>query len=145
MRWSQTSINRSAQVVAAFEPISRCSSGSLSLTAASTLSFPAVTLNGSDQTQTASLVVTPDDETGSNAGWNITGTSTTFTKSGGRTLPTTATTLTAASAAAASGNCSLPTNSLSYPITLPAGAGAPTAVKLYNASAYRAAVVERRR
>ena len=34
----------------------------------------------------------------------------------------------------ASQNCSLPTNSIAYPVTLPAGAGPPAAVKLYNAS-----------
>jgi hypothetical protein len=42
--------------------------------------------------------------------------------------------VTAASAAAGSGNCSVPSNSLTYPISLPAGTVAPTAVKLYNAA-----------
>jgi hypothetical protein len=37
-------------------------------------------------------------------------------------LPTTATTITGASSSAATGNCSLPTNSVTYPLTLPAGA-----------------------
>jgi hypothetical protein len=43
--------------------------------------------------------------------------------------------VTSGSAAAATGNCSLPTNTIGYPATLPAGATPPTAVKLYNASA----------
>jgi hypothetical protein len=51
-----------------------CGGGSLSLSAPNTLSFPSVTLNGRDQTQTASLVLTVDDETDSNSGWNVTGT-----------------------------------------------------------------------
>ena len=52
----------------------------------------------------------------------------------GHTLPTTATTDTAGSAAATAGNCVMPTSSIGYPVTLPAGAGPPTAVKLYNAA-----------
>jgi hypothetical protein len=91
-------------------------------------------LNGSDQTVSTNAILTPDDETSSGAGWNITGTSTTFTNVGGKTLPTTATVVTAGSGSAGSGNCSVPSNSLTYPISLPAGATAPTAVKLYNAA-----------
>jgi hypothetical protein len=112
-----------------------CDGGSLSLSAPGTLSFPTVTLNGTNQTRAASLVLTVDDQTASNSGWNVTGTSTTFTKAGGRTLPTTATSVTSASAAAATRNCSLPTSTIGYPATLPAGGLPPTPVKLYNASA----------
>jgi hypothetical protein len=72
---------------------------------------------------------------GTAAGWNIQATSTTFTNAAGKTLPTTATAVTAATAAAASGNCDLPANSVAYPLTLPAGATAPTAAKVYNAAA----------
>ena len=72
---------------------------------------------------------------GTAAGWNVQATSTTFTNTASRTLPTTATAVTAAAATAASGNCDLPTNSVAYPLTLPAGASAPTAVKAYNAAA----------
>src|SRR5581483_4918395 len=106
--------------------------GSLSLSAAGSASFSALTLNGSDQTATASVVLTPDDERGTDLGWNITGTSTTLTNASSQTLSTTATAVTGASAAAATGNCSLPTNSITYPITLPAGSTPPTAVKVYN-------------
>src|SRR5205085_6108415 len=103
------------------------------ITVPTSISMSGVTLSGSNQTSTGSLVVTPDDETNAGSGWNITGTSTTFT-AGTHTLSTTGTTLASASAAAATGNCSLPTNSTTYPVTLPAGATAPTAVKLYNAA-----------
>ena len=109
-----------------------CGGGSLSLTAPTTASW-SVTLNGTDQTPTTNVSFTVDDESGNRAGWNLTGTSTTFTN-GVRTLATTATTVTAASATPGAGNCASPTNSISYPTTLPAAATAPTAVKLYNAS-----------
>src|SRR5579864_785035 len=50
------------------------------------------TLNGANQTVTATQALDVSDATGSGAGWNITATSTTFA-SGGNTLPTTATTV----------------------------------------------------
>jgi hypothetical protein len=132
---TQTS-NRSgtwAGAIAAFKPLV-CSGGALTLPAPSAVSFPSVTLTGLDQTKTAASQLNPNDATGSGSGWNIQGTSTTFT-SAGSSLPTTATRLTSASVTAGSGTCSLPTNSVSYPITLPAATTAPPAVKLYNAAA----------
>ena len=122
-----------AAAIAAFKPVS-CTGGSLSLGTPASLGFPAVTLNGQDQSKTANSVLSPSDMTNSASGWNIQGTSTTFT-AGAKTLPTTATRLTSASAVAASGNCTLPTSSITYPVTLPAAATAPSAVKLYNAAA----------
>ena len=112
-----------------------CTGGSLTLTSPSSHSFPSVVLNGVNRTSTQTVSLTPSDMTGSSTGWNIQATSTTFTNAGSKTLPTTATTFTGASASAATGNCALPTNTMTYPITLPAGATAPTAVKVYNASA----------
>jgi Concanavalin A-like lectin/glucanases superfamily/Domain of unknown function (DUF2341) len=135
MSWTQTGINRSAQVAAAFAPISPCNGGSLGLNAPSSISFPAKTLSGTNLTASASLQLTPDDETANGAGWNITGTSTTLKNGSSRTLPTAATTVTAASASAGTGNCSLPTNSISYPLTLPAASTPPAGVRLYNAAA----------
>jgi hypothetical protein len=121
-------------VIATFKPAT-CSSGSLSLSAPGSTSFNGVTLNGTDQTATATVTLKPDDETAAHTGWNVTETSTTFNDGSGHTLPTTATVTTAASAAAAGGNCVLPTNSVTYPVILPAGTTAPTAVKAYNAAA----------
>jgi hypothetical protein len=121
-----------AGVIVAFKP--GCSGGSLTLNSPGSVGYPSVTLNGKNLTAGASGAFTPNDQTNSNAGWNIDGTSTTFT-TGSRALPTTATQLTAASAAAATQNCSLPTNSVAYPVTLPAGATAPAAAKLYDAAA----------
>jgi len=120
-------------VIAAFKP--GCTGGSLSLNTPSSVTLPTVTLNGLDQSTSTTGVLTPNDQTNSGAGWNIAGTSTTFTNGSSQTLPTTATQITAYSAAAASQNCSLPTNSITYPVTLPAAAVAPTAVKLDNAAA----------
>ena len=121
-----------AAVIVAFKP--GCAGGSLALTPPSTVTFPSTALNGKDKTATITGAFTPNDQTNSGSGWNITGTSTTFT-TGSRTLPTTATQITAASVAAASQNCSLPTNSITYPETLPAAATAPAAVKVYNGAA----------
>jgi hypothetical protein len=78
--------------------------------------------------------MTVDDETGSGSGWNLDATSTTLT-TGSYTLPTTATTILSATDSAASGNCSMPTNSISYPVTLPAASTPPTAIALFNAAA----------
>jgi hypothetical protein len=120
--------------IVTFKP-STCTGGSLTLTAPATLGFPSLTINGTDQTISTTLQLTPDDESGSGAGWNITGTSTTFTNAASRTLPTTATQVTAAAVAAVGATCALPTSSITYPTTLPAGGTPPTAVKLYNAAA----------
>src|ERR1700756_4089799 len=70
------------------------SAGSLAFVSApGNISFSA-TLNGTDQTVTSNQGLDVGDATGSGAGWNITATSTTFT-SGGHTLSTSATTVTA--------------------------------------------------
>jgi hypothetical protein len=79
-------------------------------------------------------VLTPNDMTGGGAGWNVQATSTTFTAGTGKSLPTTATQVTGASAVASTGNCSLPTNSVSYPVTVPAATTAPTPVKVYRSA-----------
>lgn len=121
-----------AAAIATFKP--GCTGGSLILTSPATVTYPSVALTGKDQTASTTGVFTPNDQTNSNAGWNIQGTSTTFTN-GTHALATGATQLTAASAASASQNCSLPTNSITYPVTLPAGTTAPTAIKLYDAAA----------
>lgn len=100
------------------------------------VTFPGVTLNGSDQTVTQTQAFDVSDATGSNAGWSITATSTQFTAAGVHTLPTTATTITGAPAQACdvSSSCTLASNAISYPYTLPAAAVAPPATKMYNAA-----------
>jgi hypothetical protein len=52
------------------------------------------------------------------------------------TLSTSASSVTGVTATCASGTtCTNPTNSISYPLTVPAAGTAPTAVKLFNAAA----------
>jgi hypothetical protein len=71
-----------------------------------------------------------------NAGWNIAATSTLFTNGGAtHTLPAGATTIQAAPTDVCDSACTLATNSIAYPYTLPAAVVAPTATKLFNASA----------
>jgi hypothetical protein len=107
----------------------------LSMTAPTLIAFPALILNGSNQTAmvTASLDVT--DASAGN-GWNISATSTTFT-TGTFQLPTDAMTVasTPAWACDTGFTCAAPIDSVTYPYTLPAGATAPAATELVNAAA----------
>ena len=109
--------------------------GSLSMTAPTTVAFSS-TLNGTDQTAISPQAFDVLDQTGSAAGWNLTATSTTFT-SGANTLSTAATTLPLAPSPScdASVTCTTAVTNVSYPYTLPAGPTAPTATKMYNATA----------
>jgi photosystem II stability/assembly factor-like uncharacterized protein len=111
-----------------------CSTGSLGLSGPSSISLPGKTITGSDQTAVTTAVLTPDDETAFGLGWSINATSTQFANAGGKLLPASATTITGASASAAPGNCTLPTNAISYPVGLPAGASPPPASKVYDAA-----------
>jgi len=99
------------------------------------VSFSA-TLNGSNQTVTANQALDVSDGTGSGAGWSITATSTTFTTAGAVTLANNSTTVASTPTTACDGgsSCTLATNSVSYPYTLPAAASAPAATKVFNAA-----------
>ena len=78
------------------------------------------------------------DATGSGTGWNITATSTTFTTGGAtsHTLPTSAVTVQSAPSVScdAGATCTAASSNVSFPYTLPAGATAPTATKIHNAT-----------
>ncbi len=110
--------------------------GTLSLSSSATPSVSA-TLDGTDQTPSYTLPMTVNDFTGSGSGWNVTITSTTFSTGGGspHLLSTTASNATGVTALCASGTCTAPTNAITYPLGVPAGSSAPTAVKLFNAAA----------
>jgi WxL domain surface cell wall-binding len=80
-----------------------------------------------------------NDATGSGAGWNVTASATVFT-TGSITLPTTALTVNGSGTLATAGTvptaacstattCTLPTNTVTYPMTI-----LTTAVKIYNAA-----------
>jgi WxL domain surface cell wall-binding len=109
----------------------------LSVAGNGTPSF-SLTLNGDDQTTSYTLPIQIVDARGlaTGGGWNVTVTSTQFNNGAGRTLPTTASTITGVTAGCHTGStCTVPTNSVSNSsLALPAGATAPTAVKFYNAA-----------
>ncbi len=109
--------------------------GSLSLTTSAAPAFSA-TLNGSDQTASYTVPTVATDSRGSGAGWNLTITSTQFTTGGATpsTLATNASSITGVTNTCAGGSCTNPTNSVTYPVGVPAGATAPTAVKYFNAA-----------
>jgi hypothetical protein len=113
------------------------SQATLSVSTAAAPSFSA-NLDGGDQEKTYAVPLTlSDTRTGGSAGlgWNTTITSTQLT-SGAKTLPSTASTITAVSSACANGGlCASPANSITYPVAVPAGAGPPAAVKFYSAAA----------
>ena len=137
-----------ASVVAALAGVSAAPAGATvpataTLTAGSLafVSIPAsitfsATLNGIDQTATSNTVLDVGDATGSGAGWNIQGTSTTFT-TGTHSLSNAATTIGGAptDVCDTGATCTTGTNGTTYPYTLPAGATAPTATKLFTATA----------
>jgi hypothetical protein len=112
--------------------------GSLTLTGVTNVSAPPVTLNGDDQTTTYSMGLTVSDARGSGAGWNLSITSTAFT-TGSQSLSNTASSINAAPTVACSGvggHCTSPDDSaITYPVGVPAGASAPTAVKFFDAKA----------
>ena len=111
-----------------------CRAGGLNLTAPGSLAWPSTALAGTNQTVTTTAAVTIDDETAGFAGWSLSLTSTTLTNAGSKTLPTTAATLTGVSAAAGTGDCTMPTNAIAYPVAVPAAASPPAAVKVFDSA-----------
>ncbi len=109
--------------------------GTLIFTPLTSPSF-SFTLTGATGTITSQRTFKVNDTTASGVGWHVTITSTQFTTAGGKTLPTTATTITGVSTACTAGQtCVVPTNGISsYPITMPAGTTAPTAVTYFSAN-----------
>lgn len=94
------------------------------------------TLNGTNQNVTDTFVIDAKDNTGTGAGWKLQITSTQFSTGGAtpKTLSTTAASLTGVTAVCDAGTCTAPTNGITYPLTVPAGATAPAAVSFYNAA-----------
>jgi hypothetical protein len=110
------------------------SAGSLAFVSTPSNVIFAATLNGLDQTPTDHETFDVGDA-GSGTGWNLTATSTTFT-TGTQPLATSATTANGAptDACDTSATCTLATNAITYPYTLPAAATPPTATKLFNSA-----------
>jgi hypothetical protein len=109
--------------------------GALSGSSSATPSV-SVTLNGTDQTPTYTAPLAANDETGSGSGWNLTISSTQFSTGGGspKTLSTSASAINSINSACTQGTCTSTTNSVGYPVLIPAGSS-PTPVKFFNASA----------
>jgi hypothetical protein len=109
--------------------------GSLALSNGSTASITD-TLDGTDQSVGYTLPLTLTDARGTGAGWNLTVTSTTFSDGSGHTLATSASSIASvAMVCVAGGTCTNPTNAITYPVTMPAAASAPAAIKLFNSAA----------
>jgi WxL domain surface cell wall-binding len=109
--------------------------GSLALSNGATASI-SDTLDGTDQTVSYTVPLTLTDARGSGAGWNLTLTSTTFTDASSHTLSTSASTIASvAMVCIAGGTCTNATNAITYPVTVPAAATAPAAVKVFNSAA----------
>lgn len=94
----------------------------------------AVVLSGTDSVVSYALPISVSDLRGTGAGRNLTVSATTWT-SGSATLPATASSVTAVTAACSGGVCTAPINSVTYPFVLPAAVSPPAAVKLFNAAA----------
>ena len=109
--------------------------GSIALSNGATASLTS-TLDGTDQAVSYTVPLTLTDARGSGAGWNLTLTSTTFDDGAGHTLATSASTIASVAMACIGGNsCTSATNSITYPLTIPAAASAPAAVKVFNSAA----------
>ena len=109
--------------------------GVLSVSSTATPSFSA-NLNSGDQTPTYTAALTTVASVSPPAGWKETITSTTFS-SGTHSLSTSASTITSAptvSCITAYANCTAATNSVTYPVSVPAGSSPPAAVKFVNAA-----------
>jgi hypothetical protein len=114
-----------------------CNSGGYNIMAPSSFAWPSTVLTGTDQTinATSPISITADDESGAGSGWKLQLTSTSFTSSGHQ-LPTSAATITSGSAALGTGGCTaVATNTVTYPLTVPAAPTAPTAVDVFTAAA----------
>jgi hypothetical protein len=123
-------------------PAAAVAANTISFTPPATASF-SKTLTGVDLTGTYSLAIPVSyTSTSSNTlaqnGWHITATSTTFKGTAtAKLLSTTASSITAFtdSAGCTLTNCDDATNTIAYPVTIPAGTTAPTPVTIYSAAA----------
>ena len=108
--------------------------GSLSMTAADTLTFAATQLNGTTQTPSNTAAIDVSDFTGSGAGWKLQITSTAFKDTGSNVLPNTAMTITGVNTACDGTTCTDPTNVIGYPFTVPADTAAPAAGTFFSSA-----------
>ncbi|MFL5845105.1 MAG: hypothetical protein ACJ762_10460 [Solirubrobacteraceae bacterium] len=132
-----TPSNTTANWVAHSIAVRDATTASLSVGLGAATSTFSANLDSGDATATWSLDATVNDtRVSSAAGWQLQVTSTTMT-TGTRSLATTATDVSGVSAVTCDNGapCVLPTNSVTFPVDVPAASTAPTAVKFYNAAA----------
>jgi hypothetical protein len=105
----------------------------------STTAAPTFTANldNGDSTPTYGLPLTVQDTRGTGAGWNLTVTSTQFSTGGATpsTLATNSSSMSAVAVTPGAGTNTNPTNTITYPVGVPAGSPLPAAVKFFNAAA----------
>jgi hypothetical protein len=108
--------------------------GTLAMVAPAAVTF-AATLSGEDQVVTADQAIDVKDNTGAGSGWHLTLTTTTFT-AGTKTLATDSVNEKTAptNACDVSVTCTLASNTVTYPVAIPAAATAPPAVTIMNAA-----------
>jgi hypothetical protein len=109
--------------------------GVLSVSSSATPNFSA-NLDSGDQTATYTIPLVTIASVSPAPGWNETITSSQF-DTGTAKLATSASTITSpptVSCNSAEANCTSATNSVSYPVNVPAGSGPPTGVKFVNAA-----------
>jgi hypothetical protein len=108
----------------------------LSASTSATPSFSANLDNG-DSTPTYTMALSTQDTRGTGAGWNLTITSTPFSTGAPNNyvLASNASTVTGVTESNGSGTDTAPTNSVTYPVGVPAAATPPTAVEIFNAAA----------
>jgi YVTN family beta-propeller protein len=113
------------------------SSGTLSFVSApGNLAFPPVTLDGRDQSVSASLGIDLGDNTGLGAGWQLDATGTELSDAS-HSLPADAVSVDAKPTVGCDtgAECTLAADTVSYPYVLPTGTSPPVATALFSAAA----------
>ena len=113
----------------------RITGGVLSVSTVGVRSFHAPTTSR-DSTPTYTIPLGIQDTRGAGNGWSETITSTQFTTAGGDcALPTTASTLIGIVDTDSTATNTIPSNRITYPVAIPAGATPPNAVTVFTAAA----------
>lgn len=109
--------------------------GVLSLDTSAVPDFSTV-LDGTDRPVPYSVPLQVADTRDTSSGWKLTVTSTQFSTGGinPRTLPTNASSVSFAASICAGGACVNPSNSVTYPVLVPAGPGPPAPNRFFNAA-----------
>ena len=120
-----------AAALLALQPLSAFAA--LSISPPTSVSFTGVQLSGANLQTTASPAVGVTDWVGVSNGWNLTLSTTAFSGPNAASIPDPALSIQSAPSAVCASTCSsMPTNGVTYPVSIPQN---NTAVKWFNASA----------